>query len=196
MDDATQLNYPDIWVDILDESGGHRFDLVASARTGALLRCLAASKPGGRLLEIGTGTGAGTAWLLDGMDSSAQLLSVDLDPVGQAVAKRYLGKDPRLELREQHCLEFLEEDEGAYDLVFADSFYGKTEGLELALARLAPGGIYIGDDLLHHPAWPEGHAAKIAELLATLESDSRFAIVKIGWDTGLVIAVRLIEPAT
>ena len=196
MDDATQLNYPAVWVEILEESGGHRFDLVASARTGALLRCLATSKPGGRLLEIGTGTGAGTAWLLDGMDPSAHLVSVDLDPEGQAIARRYLGKDPRLELRAQHCLEFLEQDEGSYDLVFADSFYGKTEGLGLALARLAPGGIYIGDDLLHHPAWPKDHADKIAALLATLEGDPRFSIVKIGWDTGLVIAVRRLEAAT
>ena len=33
---------------------------------GALLRLMAALKPGGHLLEIGTGTGVGTCWLLDG----------------------------------------------------------------------------------------------------------------------------------
>jgi predicted O-methyltransferase YrrM len=37
---------------------------------GALLRVMAAMKPGGRLLEIGTGTGVGTCWLLDGMDAA------------------------------------------------------------------------------------------------------------------------------
>src|SRR5947209_2998771 len=46
-------------------------DAACESRTGGLLCVLAASKPGGRLLELGTGTGVGTAWLLDGMDSAA-----------------------------------------------------------------------------------------------------------------------------
>jgi len=46
---------------------------------GALLRLMAALKPGGRLLEIGTGTGVGTCWLLDGMDASARLLTIDIN---------------------------------------------------------------------------------------------------------------------
>jgi predicted O-methyltransferase YrrM len=41
---------------------------------GALLRVMAASKAGGRMLEIGTGTGIGTCWLLDGMDEEARLI--------------------------------------------------------------------------------------------------------------------------
>jgi predicted O-methyltransferase YrrM len=35
-------------------------------RTGAFLRELCAGKPGGNLLELGTGTGLATAWMLDG----------------------------------------------------------------------------------------------------------------------------------
>ena len=40
------------------------------------MRMLAASKPSGRILEIGTGTGVGTAWLLDGVDSTSRIISV------------------------------------------------------------------------------------------------------------------------
>ncbi len=47
---------------------------------GALLRVMASLKPGGRLLEVGTGTGVGTCWLLDGLDATAQLLTVDINP--------------------------------------------------------------------------------------------------------------------
>ena len=60
---------------------------------GALLRIMAALKPGGRLLEIGTGTGVGTCWLLDGMDTTAQLLTVDINPAVQAIARSHLGMD-------------------------------------------------------------------------------------------------------
>jgi hypothetical protein len=37
------------------------FTMMSEPRTGALLATLAASKPGGRMLELGTGTGLGTA---------------------------------------------------------------------------------------------------------------------------------------
>jgi len=44
-----------------------------------MLRTLAASKPGGRFLELGTGTGIATAWLLEGMDERSTLISIDND---------------------------------------------------------------------------------------------------------------------
>ena len=69
------------------------FDAACESRTGGLLCVLAASKPGGRLLELGTGTGVGTAWLLDGMDSAASLVSVDTDARVQAGAS-WRGRPP------------------------------------------------------------------------------------------------------
>jgi predicted O-methyltransferase YrrM len=47
---------------------------------GALLRTLVASKPAGRFLELGTGTGVATTWMLDGMDPASALTTVDTDP--------------------------------------------------------------------------------------------------------------------
>lgn len=55
------------------------FDMASEPKTGAFLAALAASKPGGRLLELGTGTGLGAAWLLAGMDAAARLDTVDAD---------------------------------------------------------------------------------------------------------------------
>ena len=46
-------------------------------RLGALLRALVASKPGGRFLELGSGTVHGTACLLSGMDAASHLDTVD-----------------------------------------------------------------------------------------------------------------------
>lgn len=43
--------------------------------TGSLLRTLVASKPSGMVLELGTETGLATAWLLDGMDAQARLIT-------------------------------------------------------------------------------------------------------------------------
>ena len=40
------------------------FTLASTRATGLMLRALAASKPERRVLELGTGTGVATAWLL------------------------------------------------------------------------------------------------------------------------------------
>ncbi|WP_328720897.1 hypothetical protein [Streptomyces sp. NBC_00247] len=65
-----------------DEAG---FIMSSEDRTGSLLATLAASRPGGRILELGTGFGEGTAWLLSGMDRDAGLITVELDPGRPAV---------------------------------------------------------------------------------------------------------------
>jgi predicted O-methyltransferase YrrM len=75
-----------------------KFDMASEPQTGALLQLLALSKAGGRFLELGTGTGAATAWLLAGMDASSTLTSVDNDERVQAVARECLGSDRRLNL--------------------------------------------------------------------------------------------------
>ena len=69
------------------------FNMASEPKTGALLRTLAASKVGGRFLELGTGTGMATAWLLAGMDADSTLTSVDVDPKVQEVAREFLGSD-------------------------------------------------------------------------------------------------------
>ena len=57
--------------------------MASEPKTGALLKTLAASRPAGRLLELGTGTGISAAWLLAGMDRAATLITVDNDDAAQ-----------------------------------------------------------------------------------------------------------------
>lgn len=167
------------------------FTLASEPRTGALLRALAASKPGGRFLEIGTGTGVGTAWLLDGMGGEARLLSIDNNPATQNVARRHLGHDPRVTFQVIDGAAFLEQAAGGrFDLIYADAWPGKFTHLTEALSLVAPGGIYFVDDLLPQPSWPEGHAAKVPPLIAHLENRPGFVAVKLAWASGLMMLVR------
>ena len=68
---------PAAWAHIQARTVAMGFDMPSEPNTGAMLQLLAASKPGGRFLELGTGTGLATAWLLSGMDGAARLISVD-----------------------------------------------------------------------------------------------------------------------
>ena len=167
------------------------FGMASEPKVGALLAVLAASKPGGRLLELGTGTGHGTAWLLAGMDAVATLDTVDNDSNAVAVAQRHLGDDRRVMFHVTDGAEFLEQAPvSLYDLIYADAWPGKFSHLDAALALLKPGGIYCIDDLLPQPNWPEGHAPKVPVLIDDIERRHGFVTVKLAWGSGLMLVVR------
>lgn len=167
------------------------FVMSSEERTGSLLAVLAAARPGGRVLELGTGLGEGTAWLLSGMDADARLVTVELDPDHQAVARAQLGSDPRVTMVTGDGGRWLEEYEGdPFDLVFADTWPGKFTHLDRALELVAPGGTYLVDDLLPQPGWPQGHQRSVERLLAELEARPDFRTVRLGWSSGLLMAVR------
>lgn len=176
---------------IRHDSAAIGFALASEPQTGSLLRTLAAAKPGGRFLELGTGTGIGTAWLLDGMDAAARLDSVDADAAVLAVARRNLGRDTRVNFHHADGGEFLSAGRSAcYDFIFADTWSGKYTHLELALAALRPGGLYVIDDLLPQATWPPGHAEKVPPLVDRLERDDRLVTTKLAWASGLMIVAR------
>ena len=167
------------------------FALASEPKTGSLLRALAASKPGGKFLEIGTGTGVGTAWLLAGMDAHSRLTSVDSDPKVLEIARRHLGHDSRVTFRLVDGATFLEQSvQQQFDLIYADAWPGKFTHVDLALSLLKVGGIYFVDDLLPQASWPEGHAPKVAALIAELESRPGFVATKLAWASGLMVLVR------
>ena len=169
-----------------------KFNMASEDRTGALLRVLAASKPGGRLLELGTGTGIGTSWLLSGMDETATLISVETDQNLQGIAREILGSDKRLILVLEDGETFLSKQLAqSFDLVFADAVPGKFEFLDDALLVVKPGGFYIIDDLLPQPNWPEEHGEKVDKLMYRLSADPRFAMVPMIWASGVAVLTRL-----
>lgn len=167
------------------------FSMGSDRACGSLLRTLATSKPGGFFLELGTGTGLSTAWILDGMDDKAKLVSVDADEEAVAIARQYLGKDGRLDLQVGDANDLLDEIEAnSCDFVFSDTWVGKFERLEETLALLKKGGLYIIDDLLPQPNWPDGHSEKVVDLRESLRNKNELTLTWMSWSTGLIVAVK------
>jgi predicted O-methyltransferase YrrM len=176
---------------ILSDTAALGFTMASEPKTGALLAALAASKPSGRVLELGTGTGLGTAWLLSGMDAGSHLDTVDTDPNVVAVARTHLAGDSRVTFHVMDGADFIKEaPQGQFDLIYADAWPGKFTHLDETLSLLRAGGIYFIDDLLPQPNWPEGHAAKVPALIDAIERRSGFVTVKLSWASGLMLAVR------
>lgn len=143
MDDLSYVQLPNPLNAILDRTEALGFKMASEPRTGALLRALGASKPNGRFLELGTGTGVSTAWLLAGMSEKSTLTSVDNDAQAQAVAREILGDDLRVTFVLEDGAKFLRRQlPQTYNLVFADAMPGKYEAVEEALAQAGR--------LLHH----------------------------------------------
>jgi predicted O-methyltransferase YrrM len=197
MNDNAIRSVPPILEAILADTERIGFTMASEPKTGSLLRTLAASKPGGRLLEIGTGTGCGCAWLLSGMDARARLDSVESDERVLEVARRHLGSDPRVRFHLTDAADFLAQAPAMrYDLIFADSWPGKYTHLEEALALLRVGGLYVVDDLLPQPSWPAGHAERVPGLIASLEQRTDCVSARVAWATGLMIVARTHAPQT
>lgn len=183
---------PAVVGDILRDTQALGFTMACEPEVGALLATLAAGKPGGRALEIGTGTGVGTAWLLSGLNAGARLVSVDNDPVVQAVAARHLGHDPRLTLITADGGDWLlAQPVAGFDLIFANSWPGKYTHLDPALACVAPGGFYVVDDLLPQPTWPADHAARVPVFMAALGARTDFRLIQLPWASGVIVACRI-----
>ena len=167
------------------------FNMASEPRTGALLQVLAASKMRGRMLELGTGTGIGTAWLLSGMDGESSLISIDTDPEVQGEAKELLGGDRRLTLLNEDAAVFMRnQPKHSFDLIFADAMPGKYDLFEEAFGMLQNGGFYLIDDMLPQPNWPAGHAERVDDFINMLENRNDLVITKMNWSTGIIIAVK------
>jgi len=182
---------PSSYEAILDATVRSGFTMASDIQTCRLLRTLAASKPGGRFLELGTGTGLSTAWILDGMDKYSSLVSVDNAPDFLAIAGQFLGFDDRLSLIESDGGDWIIGNRlQRFDYIFADTWHGKYLLLDETLAMLDPGGLYILDDMLLQPNWPDGHQEKAATLIRTLESRCDLLLTSVAWATGIVIGVK------
>lgn len=192
MNDLSNLHEPKSIQAIWADTRAAGFTMASEPLTCSLLRTLAASKPGGHFLELGSGTGLSTAWLLDGMDSNSRLTTVDNDESLLSILRNNLGEDPRLTVVCADGDDFLRSLSGQhFDFIFADTWSGKYRLLEEALALVSPAGLYVIDDMLPQPNWPEGHAKKVAHLVAALEQRSDFRITKMSWASGVIIASKL-----
>ncbi len=167
------------------------FTMPSEVLTCSLLKTLAASKPGGKFLELGTGTGLATTWILDGMDDDSTLISIDNDETLLSIAKESLGVDKRLKLVCTDGGEWIKQNEGKkFNFIFADTWPGKYLLLDEVLDMVEKGGIYFIDDMLPQQNWPTGHAEKVDQLLATLENRDDLVVTKLGWATGIVIVTK------
>lgn len=190
MDDSI-IKLPQNYRSIQDASDKINFSMPSDLKTGSLLRTLIASKPNGRFLELGTGTGLSLSWITEAMDENSTVISLDNTETYTSIAKSFFVTDPRVEIICTDANEWLKDNqEQEFDLIFADAWPGKYATLDEALNILKIGGLYIIDDMLPQPNWPEGHQENVDKLISYIETRTDLNYTKLNWSTGLVIVTK------
>ena len=183
--------YPKYFQEIMEETKNIGFDQLSDTQLGSLLSTLVASKPNSKILELGTGSGLSTVWILNGMDKNSTLQTVDNDEQLVNIAKQYLSDDKRVEFFIENGEDLiLRTKPNSIDFIFADTWPGKYNHLEETLNLLKSGGIYLVDDMLPQENWPDGHNIKADNLVQYLENRDDFNCTKLSWSTGIIICTK------
>lgn len=184
-------NFPKKFTEIQKATKKLDFDQVSDPLLGSLLSTLVATKPNGKFLELGTGSGLSTAWILQGMDKGSSLITIDNEKELVSIAKKYLGDDDRISFIVGAGEDLiLETEKASIDFIFADTWPGKYNHLEETLSLLDNGGIYLIDDMLPQENWPEEHDKKANNLIHYLENRNDFILTKMSWSTGIIICTK------
>ena len=167
------------------------FRMSCEPEVGRLLAVLAAHLPqDARVLELGTGTGVGTAWIVSGLlpRTDVAVTSVEKDPATAALAAA--GDWPSFaELRCGDALAVLAEG-ATFDLIFADAAGGKAEGLDRSVAALRPHGLLIVDDMTPVPDSADSLRAMQDRVRRALLSAAELTSAELAFGSGVILSVR------
>lgn len=168
---------------------------------GAALSVLAAAVGARAAVEIGTGAGVGSLYLLRGMPEDGVLTTIDIEVEHQRAAKEAFAergvRSTRTRTISGRALDVLPRlTDGAYDLVFVDADTESYPGyVEQAVRLLRPGGVLAVDDALWHdrvpdPARRDETTTVIREVGRTVRDHEQLLPALLPSGDGLLVAVR------
>jgi caffeoyl-CoA O-methyltransferase len=139
-----------------DSRRGGLPEINVSPNQGRLLRLFAEIVGARRILEIGTLGGYSAIHLARGLPEDGGLISLEIDEHHADVARKNVeraGLSDIVEVRvgDAHRLlsDLIENDEGAFDLVFIDADKeGYPDYLDVSLRLVRPGSLILGDNTI------------------------------------------------
>jgi predicted O-methyltransferase YrrM len=175
----------------IERARAAEFRISSEDCVGRLLAVLAAAVPeGGRVLEMGSGVGMGTAWIVTGLGErrDVEVVTVERDAL-LAEALRGWRWPAFVRLLHADALDALGRL-GTFDLVFPDSHAGKYLGFDRTLAALRPGGLLLVDDMKPGPTAGAQEWSERAELRRTLFGHPELQAIDMDWCSGVILATR------
>ena len=104
------------------------------------------------ILEIGTYTGYSALCLAEGLTSTGQLITIDINAELSDLVQKYFQKSPyknQLKYINANAMEYLKNLEGIFDIVFIDADKENYQQYyDMIIDHVNPGGYIIADNVL------------------------------------------------
>ncbi|MEK6320624.1 MAG: class I SAM-dependent methyltransferase [Acidobacteriota bacterium] len=162
---------------------------------GRFLKMLVRLSGARRILEIGMFTGYSALMMAEGLPDDGHVITCDVDPKAEAIARRYFSESPaghKIEIRMGPALETIKTLTGPIDMVFIDADKGNyLNYYEACFPLVKPGGLIVADNVLWsgkvlHPEAPDDHA--IVAFDKVVQSDPRVENVCLTVRDGMMLA--------
>src|SRR5216683_8291811 len=119
---------------------------------GTFLRLLVRLARAKRVLEIGMFTGYSTLMMAEGLPEDGELITCEINPKAEEVARRYFAKSPhgkKIKIRMGPALQTIESLTGPLDMVFIDADKENyPRYYDAVLPLLRAGGLIVADNVL------------------------------------------------
>ncbi len=120
--------------------------------TGRLLSVLAGQVKAGKILEIGTGFGVGSAWILSNIQPDVHFVSVEIERLKVELVSKMITRSNAKFV----CGDWKEIiQQGPFQFIFADAAAAKTIDRAILAEILEVGGLLLMDDFTPEESWPE-----------------------------------------
>jgi caffeoyl-CoA O-methyltransferase len=162
---------------------------------GRFLKMLVRLTGARRILEIGMFTGYSALMMAEGLPEDGKIITCDVDPKAEAIARRYFSESPyghKIEIRMGPAVETVKTLSAPLDMVFIDADKGNYSNYyEAVLPLVKAGGLIVADNVLWsgrvlHPESPDDHAIVAFDKL--VQSDPRVENVCLTVRDGMMLA--------
>jgi caffeoyl-CoA O-methyltransferase len=143
-----------ILTELLQKTYSERDDksMLSGFYQGRLLAMFSKMLQPRRILEIGTYMGYSALCLAEGLSHDGKLITLDIEPETNAVAKEFWARTPdysRIESYLGEATEIIPKLDETFDLVFIDADKPNYKNYyDLVFPKLRPGGIILADNVL------------------------------------------------
>jgi demethylmenaquinone methyltransferase/2-methoxy-6-polyprenyl-1,4-benzoquinol methylase len=145
------------------------------------------------VLELGTGTGVGTAWILSGLGTRHDVTVTTIERDAQLGALARQADWPSFVDPRVGDLLVLLHRLGRFDLVYARAESGKLAGLSQTIGALDSKGLLVLDEMTPEPSWDADRRAKTDKARQIVLMHPALTAVELDHGSGMILACRLPE---
>jgi len=178
------------WEELYEEAVNENIPVLRPISARLLYLITMIAKPS-NILEIGTGSGYSTLWIIRGAGPAARITTIERDMKRFHKAKKLFGDNPSVSIFNCDAMEYLKNCKDVFDLVILDAQKRNyREYLDLLKKRIIKGGILFTDNFFFGLAEEKKGARLIRLFNEELSRENIFEALFLSIEEGVILAMR------